>query len=129
MSERKETPDILGDILGGETPAGPLPPAETAPPAALKPARAAKTKRSPARRSKTTKSSAWQYRLVSCQEYKGWRPRYVDGEEMADWMEAPPLAEYLAQVGEQGWELVSACSGEKMYGLADRYQLFLKRPK
>jgi hypothetical protein len=30
-------------------------------------------------------------------------------------------------MGAQGWELVSACSGEAMFGRADKYQLFFKR--
>ena len=110
MSDRKETPDILGDILGGETPAAPPAPVETAPATAAKPTRAARPKRSQPARAKAKKAQAWEYRVVSFQDYKGWRPRYVDGEEIPDWMESPPLAGYLAQMGEQGWELVSACS-------------------
>jgi hypothetical protein len=131
MSERKETPDILGDILGGEAPAQPAP-AEIAPPAAPKATRAKRTttrKRSQSSRSKSRKAEAWEYQLVSCQDYKGWRPRYIDGREIPDWMESPPLSEYLTQMGDQGWELISACSGEKMFGLGDKYQLYFKRKK
>ena len=68
----------------------------------------------------------WQYMVVSLQDYRGWRPRYIDGAEVEDWMRGPLLHEYLAQLAEEGWELAGACSGQHMYGMADNYQIFLK---
>jgi hypothetical protein len=44
---------------------------------------------------------------VVFREFRGWRPRYVDGRERWDWKDAPTILEYLRQAGEEGWELVS----------------------
>jgi hypothetical protein len=67
--------------------------------------------------------------VVSFQEYKGWRPRYLDGKAIKDWTEGPLMHEYIASMGEQGWELATACSGDKLFGRSDKYQLYFKRPK
>ena len=137
MAERKETPDILSEILsakpaelpalqpeqGGTQPAK-APPTEKAKPAATtKP----KTRRTTARAA--PKASGWEYRLASFQNYHGWRLRYEDGEEVADWLEAPLMHEYLAQMAEQGWELAAATSGEAMFGTSDKQQLYFKRAR
>jgi hypothetical protein len=44
---------------------------------------------------------------VVFRDYGGYRPRYVNGQELRDWKKAPPIHEYLNQLGEEGWELVS----------------------
>ncbi len=107
MSNRKQTPDILGDILGGtrSLPTGPesLPPA--APPAPPPP-------------------PAWEYREVVFRDYRGWRARPVNGRELGDWKSAPTIVEYLETAGREGWELVS---------MSDRHnnqkEAYFKRPK
>ena len=129
MDKRKETPDVLSEILGGEiaTPeASESPP--PAPPAPAKPRRASKPKRPSTSRRRTKTPTKWEYRLVSFQDHRGWRPRFVDGKAIDNWAEGPLMHEYIAQMGEEGWELVTACSGEKLYGLNDKYQLHFKRP-
>ena len=44
---------------------------------------------------------------VVFREFRGWRPRTVNGRERGDWKSAPVITEYLATVGADGWELVS----------------------
>lgn len=126
MSNRKQTPDILGEILGTEPATSPTPPTSERATTPAKPKRATKPRRTSPSKQKTAQ---WEYQVVSFQEYKGWRPRYVNGKELKNWMDGPLLHDYLTQMGEEGWELATASSGERMYGLSDRHQLFFKRPK
>ena len=128
MADRKQTPDVLGDILGG-TPQQTPPAAEPAPPSEPKPARQTERGRTRQRTKRSPKVEKWEYLLVSFQEYRGWRPRFVNGQEQTDWMRAPLIHEYAEQKGEEGWELISASAGQRMYGLTDQRQLFFKRPK
>jgi hypothetical protein len=125
MSDRKETPDVLAEILGGEAAPTPATSQESQIPASTKPRRVASHKP----RQRKPKPQAWEYHLVSFQDYKGWRPRYVDGRELADWSSGPFIHEYLAHMGAEGWELTTASSGKRMYGSLDEYQLYFKRPK
>jgi hypothetical protein len=66
----------------------------------------------------------WEYREVIFREFRGWRPRQVDGREQSNWKEAPVIRDYLRQAGDDGWELVSV-------GEEHNYQktAYLKRPK
>jgi hypothetical protein len=123
MAERKQTPDILAEILSGAPSEAPQPvrAATKTPPRAKKAAAPATTKAPRAAKGR------WEYRVASFQHYHGCRLRYVDGVEAAHWERAPLLHEYLRQMAEQGWELVSACAGERLFGLNDKQQLFFKR--
>jgi hypothetical protein len=127
MSERKPTPDVLADLLGsGTAPSEPRTGANRAP-------RPAAPRRSPPARSvqaakAAEKTRLWEYLVVSCQDYRGWRPRYEGGNELTDWTRGPLLPSYLKERGNQGWELVAACSGRPMFGVTDYYQLFFRRP-
>ena len=118
MSARKQTPDVLGDILGGAT---------SADSAAIdmvgvepaKPAPAARKPRTP--RTKTPKAAVaapapvtpppvqveWEYREVVFRDYRGWRVRSVNGRELSNWKESAMLTDYLAQAGAEGWEMVN----------------------
>lgn len=105
MADRKQTPDVLGEILGGG-------PAEPAPPPAAKPQPAAK-RRAPAKkpsRPPRAKHPQWEYMEVIFRDYGGYRPRYVNGQEQKGWKQAPLIHEYLNQLGEEGWELVGVGS-------------------
>lgn len=108
MSSRKETPDILGDILGSVRSA----PVPTGYPAPVKPAP------EPAR------PLEWEYREVVFRDYRGWRARLVNGRELGDWKTSPTIVAYLEQAGNDGWELVS---------MGDRHnnqkEAYFKRPK
>jgi hypothetical protein len=130
MSERKETPDLLSEILGGEaaTPAASESPAKPSP-APAKPKTASKPRKTSTSPRRTKSQPKWEYHLVSFQDHKGWRLRFVDGEEVEDWTDGPLMHEYLDLMGESGWELTSACSGEKLFGLTDKFQLYFKRLK
>jgi hypothetical protein len=129
MAERKETPDILSEILGGAPPQSTPAPA----PEPAKPKPAAKTPRKraakPAAAPKPASAGPREYRVVSFQEHRGWRARYVDGVEVSNWLEGPLVHEYLAEMAAQGWELISATSGQALYGSLDKYQLFFCRGK
>lgn len=119
MSSRKKTPDVLSELLGGAQ-AGP-PPAEElglapAAPAAPAPARRPATRRSagvasapatPAAPAPTPAAPAWEYQEVVFREFRGWRPRLVDGVEQRNWKQAPVIVDYLRAMGQAGWELVS----------------------
>ena len=136
MTKRKETPDILAEILGGDE----LPPVEVqattrsapARPAARAP-RSASAESKPARKSATSPASSaaqeLEYLLVSFQYHRGWRPRFHNGQELDDWLDGPPVHEHIRQLAAQGWKLVAATSGERMYAAADSYQLYFKRLK
>lgn len=131
MSERKETPDVLGNLFGaGGEPAAPeaenraaavAPPSQkrsSRKPAQARPAPPAVPAPAPAA------PMQWEYREVVFREFRGWRPRYVDGRERWDWKEAPVILDYLQQAGADGWELVNV-------GEVHNYQktAYFKRPK
>jgi len=130
MSNRKQTPDILSEMLGGELPTAPASNLSTPPSVSEKPKQVAKPRKaSPSVKRQAAKSVVWEYKVVSFQEYQGWRPRFVNGNELLNWMEGPLLHDYLAQMGADGWELATASSGERLYGLSDKHQIYFKRPK
>jgi hypothetical protein len=110
MDKRKGSPDVLAELLGGDSPGDPA--------GMLPLGRVTATVLVPEK---------WEYRLVSFQDYKGWRPRFINGSEIEGWTGGPLIHDYLAQMGEQGWELAAASSGERLYGAADRRQLYFKR--
>ena len=124
MNDRKETPDILGEMLGSEFQTSQTP--TTSQPKVSPPS---KKRSTPSSRRKKTAPQKWEYQVVSFQFYNGWRPRYINGEALDEWMDGPLLHEYASQMGNAGWELVTASSGERMYGRLDKHQLFFKRAK
>lgn len=106
MAPRKQTPDVLSEVLGGEPTPAPRP-ART--PRATAPAKRALTEasgRSP------TRKAAWEYMEVVFRDYGGYRPRSVNGQEQPTWKRLPVIHEYLNQLGEQGWELAGMGSRE-----------------
>ena len=125
MAERKQTPNILNEIMSGSPTEVPVNPQPTRPPRSPRTRSASTVKKSPSQEQKHKK---WQHRVVSFQDYKGWRPRFIDGVELSNWFRLPLIHEYLSQMADDGWELVAATSGEKMYALSDKIQLyFLKK--
>jgi hypothetical protein len=51
----------------------------------------------------------WRYLFVTCvNSGKGWRPRYVNGQELRNWEEGPFYHVFANQLGDRGWELVSS---------------------
>jgi hypothetical protein len=108
MSSRKETPDILGDILGG---------VRSHPSPVDRPAPAEAT-------AEPAGPLEWEYREVVFRDYRGWRARTVNGRELGDWKSSPTIVEYLEQAGNEGWELVSV--GERHNNQKEAY---FKRPK
>ena len=135
MTERKQTPDLLGELLGGGAPepaSAPLPvrdagaPRPASKPAARPPAPPVSL-RQPAAKAPPAPVH-WQYLVVSFQEYKGWRPRFRNGEKIVNWEDQPLLHDYLSQLGAEGWEMAGASAGRALYGSRDEYQVFFKRP-
>ncbi|MCS6845360.1 MAG: DUF4177 domain-containing protein [Caldilineales bacterium] len=135
--ERKETPDVLGAILSGAAEARADLPGLAELPAAPSPRRPrnkatkpeAQPRPGPASAAPQPRPERWEYLAVSLQEHRGWRPRYINGQEIRNWTQAPVIHEYLEELGEDNWELVAAASGKALYGSSDTYQLFFKRAK
>ena len=120
MSNRKETPDVLGEILSGpakSTPSATPVPISVDPKAEPAPAPKAtpsKTLSKPERRSTSSKQSVqWTYMEVIFREFRGWRPRFVDGVELDDWKDQPEIADYLNLVGQEGWEMVGIVNSRR----------------
>lgn len=117
MAKRKQTPDVLAEILGGGSTL----------------LESEKEVSAPALRSAGKKTPFPQqavrleYVVVTFQDYRGWRPRYYNGRELKDWMNGPLIHDYLAGMGEEGWELAAASSGERLYGNADNHHLYFRR--
>lgn len=136
MSDRKQTPDVLADILAGAastvSDAGtPLPESEVPGAGSLRRpgVRQASAPKPAERAPRRGRPPSWEYLVVSCQEYRGWRPRYVNGFEAYGWMEGPLIHDYLEQRGQEGWELVGVAAGKPMYSVSDSYQLYFRRAR
>ena len=126
MTERKGTPDILGQILSGgasaDQPPAPAPVQSPVVTVALPPAA-----RAP--RATPSKQAKWEYLIVSFHAQNGWRARFVNGHELENWPQGPQLHHVLDQLGEDGWELINVVKAEPLYGTMDRVQAFFKRQK
>lgn len=133
MSDRKQTPDVLADLLGGEmsrdvsddflipaAPARPRLPKHTTP---SEPQTIRAPRDVPARL-----LMCWEHRVASFQQHKGWRLRYLDGVQVQNWASGPRLHETIATLAADGWQVAGVCSGEALFGLLDKYQVFFKRP-
>ena len=133
MTERKETPDILGAILSGATSPdqSAAPPAVTAPPVArvvpAAPPPVARAERAP--RASAARPTRWEYLILSFHEQNGWHARFVNGRELENWQRGPQLHDVLDQLGADGWELINVVKSEALYGTMDRIQAFFKRPQ
>lgn len=129
---RNPTPDVLGELLAGP-PEAPASSTATAPVAPSKPRTVRADKKptaKPARQPEPAPNLVrWDHLVVSFCDYRGWRPRFINGQEIRNWMQAPVIHDYISQLGEDGWELVGAGGGKALYGSSDYYQLFFKRPK
>ena len=125
MSERKQTPDVLADILGAPLPIGRITDLPERPTAA----RASQAKSDTTRAVEKSTPATWEYETVSFQDAHGWRPRFVNGRELRDWMFGPLIHDYVNQRSADGWELAAVASGQSMYGTSDRYQLYFRRPR
>ncbi len=138
MADRRQTPDILGEILD-QVDAVQVPATE---PVAARPRPARKPRAVPKPAVRMDDQPAaqppagemprpigrWEYLLVSFQEHNGWRPRFVNGQELEDWTAMPIIHDYANLLGEVGWELAGAAAGA-LYGLTDAKQLCFKRAK
>ena len=128
MSNRKSTPDILGEILG--TPPAPaesgrkvsLSIAERNQPAAAvdKPARA----RKPRSEASIVARVEWEYMTVLLDDHKGLRPRMINENELENWKCQPLLRDFLSIVGGYGWELVCIVDLRR-----NQKEAYFKRPK
>lgn len=125
MSERKETPDVLGEILSVAPAAAPVTPTPSTPQPKPKsaPKRSSGTGQ-PARKRRNARPSRWEYMSVRFRDYRGWRPRFVNENELPGWKEGPEILEYLNQLGADGWEMVGIVSK----GRSER-DAYFKRPK
>lgn len=129
MSNRKETPDVLGEILSAAPVTTAPPPAPAKPtPAPADRSKTAKRQTSGGAKSSRVRRSArpmqWEYMSVRFRDYRGWRPRSVNDDELPGWKEGPEILEYLNQLGAEGWEMVGVVSR----GRSER-DAYFKRPK
>ena len=123
MPDRKETPDILGQILGNvAAPDQSVTPIGTV---AAPPRTASRRKAAP----KKDDAPQWEYLTISFQDQQGWRGRYADGEELERWEKGPLMNELFDALGEAGWELINVTTKDHFYGRTDAIQAFFKRPK
>ncbi len=79
MTDRKQTPDVLGQILGGETlkdTTEDIAQGSAVSEAGRKQPSGTGRKRSRPQSSRVAKKQKWEVLLVSFQEHRGWRPRY-----------------------------------------------------
>jgi len=119
MTNRKQTPDLLAEMLYAETDDDSIVDEVIKEPS--KPARKS------SRRVRQTKPPRWEYIIVTFQDYKGWRPRFENGLQYKDWMNLPLMFEYINDLGAEGWELVSTSAGERMFGSTDKHHAYFKR--
>jgi hypothetical protein len=126
MTERKGTPDILGQILSGGVSAD-QPPAPAPVHSSAAPVTPPQVTRAP--RGGASKQAKWEYLVVSFHDQNGWRARFVNGHELENWPQGPQLHHVLDQLGEDGWELINVVKAEPLYGTMDRIQAFFKRVK
>ena len=137
MSPRKQTPDILAEILSVDNavPLQPAPPAVPLPPPAPQTARRKASPKAAARPAPAREpavqtepsSPLYESLCVSFQRHHTWKARYVNGAELAHWMLGPELHDFVNQMGDDGWELCAASAGETLYGSNDSRQMFFKR--
>jgi hypothetical protein len=123
MAERKQTPNVLDEMLGGS-------PAEKT---TQKPVRQSSIpKKTPAARTRkisSPKPKVHEYQIVSFQDYKGWRVRFVNGQELQNWMTQPVLHEFVQKLASEGWAVRAMTSGQNLFGVNDKYQIIFERPR
>ncbi len=142
MSERKETPDILGSVLGGPATPSRTPDIMPDPNRKKGPTRSRKSpsagkakapaptstrgKKSPSKKtSPRAEPVTWAYREVMFYDFGGYVVRYVDGREVPRWKRRRvAMSEYLDTLGKEGWELVSLIPAKRYHLLA-----VFKRPR
>lgn len=137
MAERKQTPDVLAQLLSAELPTTPAisAPAPALPenaPATNKVVAKTQPPRDPRPRAQPIRDSsadAWEVEIVTFQEHRGWRPRYANGAEIKGWLTAPVVHDYVNLRGADGWELAATATLPRFYGAADGLQLYFKRRK
>lgn len=128
MTARKQTPDVLGDLLGGALPDEPADLIAATPQRQSRPDTRREAKPRPLAKAESNPPQ-WEYLVVTFQHYRGWRPRFANGQELQHWTEMPPLPDYLDVLGELGWELSAATSGQTFFGNRDLVQLFFRRTR
>lgn len=101
MSSRKETPDVLAALMGGQ-PDTPQPAAPDEPARTQRKARARGAAPAP-----LASAIAWEYRTLSLRDFRGWRVRAMDDAELDDWKNGPELRDFLGELGRDGWELAA----------------------
>ncbi len=72
---------------------------------------------------------AWEYLFVAAYPSRGThRAQRVNGHQLDNWESDPPIYEYSQELGDNGWELVSANTLPFM-SVELAYHLVFKRPK
>ncbi len=76
----------------------------------------------------------WEYMfLVAARLNETWKVALVNGRELPNWKTGLSLYDYMAQKGEEGWEIVSASFApiftQTGFVESEDYRLVLKRQK
>ena len=76
----------------------------------------------------------WEYLfIVAGRANETWKAVIVNGREIKDWKNSPPLYDFINSKGEEGWELVSVNYSpiftQTAYVESDDYRLVMKRQK
>ena len=121
MAERKQTPNVLDEMLGDS------PAEKTTQKPVYQPGTPKKTPSVRKRKTSGLKPKAHEYQIVSFQEYKGWRVRFVNGEELQNWMTQPVLHEFVQKLASEGWAVRAMTSGQNLFGVNDKYQIIFER--
>ena len=66
----------------------------------------------------------WEYLQVKPNHARGLRPQWINGQMLPDWHKGPEFFDYLEQLGDQGWELVTVTKVSSSPGT-----YHFKRPK
>ena len=137
MSSRKQTPDVLGALLGGmaESESAPSPAPAPVPPkkrtttprksAAPAAATATATVKAETNQAEQPDTPQWEYLEVVFRDYRGWKPMQENGRELGSWKTAPTIQDYLKQLGDAGWEMVNM--SERYHNQKEAYFKRLKR--
>jgi hypothetical protein len=143
MSDRKETPDILGSVLGSAPAPQRVPDIMPDPQRKKAPARRTRKKTNPAPKAKpaaksatrkpaakpaapsTPRPTAWEYQDVMFYDYGGYVVRHIGGKELPDWKRRKAgMSDYINRMGSKGWEMVGMTNPRRYHVL-----VIFKRPK
>ena len=49
----------------------------------------------------------WEYIFLTATWNEGWKVELVNGETVEDWQDGPSMFDYVNELGQQGWDMIS----------------------